>query len=170
MSEFENVISIEENAQYLLNSNSDLQTDANISSAIIYQNVKKYKRGYQPLLNSPIPHDSPNTTREYFDFPSPEPPFQDEDILLNPNKPTLSIGGQSYLDNDMHFSGPKTARHRSLTPPIVRVTSLSSRKLTDPTIGRKDTDAMFNVDWNTANWTAIFMHFHSVEHTHYIYP
>lgn len=99
------VISIEDNAEFLLNTDSDLNTDENISRASIYQiPTKQYKKGYQPLLTTHTQH-----TR-YINS------YGDEDILLNPNthKSTMSIGGAqpTAMDNEdlttpynIHYSG-----------------------------------------------------------------
>ena len=116
----DNVISIEENAEYLLNTNSDLNIDEDISRAVIYQNLQsrssaasprnkhqKYKRGYQPLLTSATQHT------KYLNS------YGDEDVLLNPNthRSTMSIGGQptSLDDHDDHTDAPY------LTPPHIHL-------------------------------------------------
>ena len=86
MRDSDNVISIEANAQYILNQNVDLMTDADISRATIYQQPKKSKQNtYSPLLTADTQQ------RAYWNS------FGDEDILLNPNIhcSTMSIGGQA---------------------------------------------------------------------------
>ena len=111
-----NVITIAENAQYLLDSNSDLKRDADISNAVIYQSTKSYKHGYQPLLTSP--HTQTPSYHHHFDN------FHDEeDMLLHPNtyKSTMSIGGQSNLfDNESELKADFT----SLGPTLSHIHSL----------------------------------------------
>ena len=168
-----NVISIEDNAEFLLNTDSNLNTDENISRASIYQlpKKKKYKKGYQPLLGG---HTQKNT--KYLNCCEDE-----EDVLLNPTthrQSTMSsIGGQpTDMDNESvntHYTTLSSSAGGSkgiyiIMIYIIHVCIFISLHILD----RKGTNAYLynNEERSTPHWTSIFLHFHSVERDIYIYP
>lgn len=149
-----NLITIEENARFMLNSNTELITDAHISNALICTSPQKQHSGYQPLL-SPQQHGS-----LYIDT------IHDEDVLLNPvrHKSTMSIIGpaSSFLDAE-----EVTISHQRST---FCHTPHSNNPFISPAGQMPSSVNGLHGEWTTSNWTSIFLHFHSVEHSHYVYP